>query len=236
MHDEMRVGQLAVDFLDDAHGEDVAVRLAGELVSAVGGAAGDRQRVDLGAGDEIDGLVGVGQQLVVRQRALGAMAVFGLAVTALQRAQHAELAFDRGADPVRHARDTFGDSDIVVVACRRLGVGLQRAVHHHRGEAVADGGQAGRFVVAVILVHADRDVRIDLGQRVDHLRQHHVVGVGAGAARRLDDDRRVTGLGRLHDGEALLHVVDVECRHAVTVFGGVIEQLAKGDAGHSFVL
>jgi hypothetical protein len=37
---------------------------------------------------------------------------------------------------------------------------------------------------------------------------------------------------RLHDGEPLLHVVDVEGRHAVAVFGGVIEQLTKGDAGH----
>ena len=54
-------------------------------------------------GDEVDRLVGIGQQLVVRQLALGAVAVLGLAVAALQRAEHAELALDRGADPVRHA-------------------------------------------------------------------------------------------------------------------------------------
>ena len=101
---------------------------------------------------------------------------------------------------------------------------------------MADGGQAGRFIVAVVLVHADGDLRIDLGERVDHLGQHDVVGVGAGAARRLDDHWRVAGPGRLHDGEALFHVVDVECRHAVAMFGGVVEQLAKCDAGHSFVL
>jgi hypothetical protein len=73
---------------------------------------------------------------------------------------------------------------------------------------------------------------IHLGQRVDHLRQHDVAGIGARATRRLHDHRRIAGLGRLHDGEPLLHVVDVEGRHAVAVFGGVIEQLAKGDAGH----
>ena len=59
-------GSLRVDLLDHVHGEDVAVGLAGELVGAVAGAAGDRQRVDLGARDEVDGLVGIGQQLVVR--------------------------------------------------------------------------------------------------------------------------------------------------------------------------
>ena len=183
-------------------------------------------------GDEIDGLVGIGQQLVVRQRAFGAVPVFGLAMAAFQRAQHAELAFDRGADPMRHARHAFGDLDIVVIARRRLGVGHQRAIHHHRGEAVADRRQAGGFVVAVVLVHADRYLRIDFGQCVDHLRQHDVVGIGTGAARCLDDDRRVASLGRLHDGKALLHVVDVEGRHAVAMLGGMIEKLAKGDAGH----
>ena len=37
---------------------------------------------------------------------------------------------------------------------------------------------------------------------------------------------------RLHDRETLLHVVDVEGRHAVAVVGGMVEQLAQGDAGH----
>ena len=47
---------------------------------------------------------------------------------------------------------------------------------------------------------------------------------------------RITGLsrrlGRLHDGVDLLEVVDVEGRHAVVVFGGVVEQLAQRDEGH----
>ena len=45
-----------------------------------------------------------------------------------------------------------------------------------------DGGHAGRFVVAVVLVHAERDVRIGPLQRVDHVREHEVAGIGARAA------------------------------------------------------
>jgi hypothetical protein len=88
----------------------------------------------------------------------------------------------------------------------------------------------------VVLVHADRDVGIDLDQRVDHAGQHDVVGVAAGPARGLDDHRRVAGLGGLHDGQALLHVVDVEGGQAVVVLGGVVEKLAEGDAGHGRTL
>jgi hypothetical protein len=47
---------------------------------------------------------------------------------------------------------------------------FQRAVHHHRGEAVADRRQAGGVVVAVVLMQHDRDVGIHLGQRPDHAR------------------------------------------------------------------
>ena len=55
-----------------------------------------------------------------------------------QRAQHAELAFDRCADPVRDLGDATGDVDVVFIVGGRLGVALQRAIHHHRGEAVLD--------------------------------------------------------------------------------------------------
>src|SRR5450759_4489318 len=50
-----------------------------------------------------------------------------------------------------------------------------------------------------------------------------IVGVLARAAAGLDDHRRVLGGGGLHDGQALLHVVDVEGGHAVAVLGGVVE-------------
>ena len=88
------------------------------------------------------------------------------------------------------------------------------------------------FLVAVVLMHAERNLRIHLLQRIDHFRQHDVVGVRARAARGLDDDRRVDGRRRVHDRESLLHIVDVECRHAVAVLGGMIQQLPQRDPCH----
>jgi hypothetical protein len=84
----------------------------------------------------------------------------------------------------------------------------------------------------MIEVNADRDLRIDLGNRIHHVLQHDVVGVGPRAARGLNDDRRVEAGGGVHDGERLLHVVDVEGRHAVVVFRRVVEQLTQRDASH----
>src|SRR5690606_10476329 len=138
-----------------------------------------------------DGLIRVGQQGRVVQLAFEAVAVLGLAHACFQRAQNAQFALDRDAARVGHLDHAAGDVDVVVVGGGGLGVFFQRAVHHHRGEAVLDGGGAGGRAVAVVLVHADRDVRIKLDQGVDQSGQDHVVGVGAGAARGLDDDRRV---------------------------------------------
>jgi len=66
--------------------------------------------------------------------------------------------------------------------------------------------------------------------------QHHVMRILARTARGLNDDRRIDSAGRRHNGKRLFHIVDVERRHAVIMFGGVVEQLAQGDAGHGFVL
>ena len=226
MHHQVGVGQLLVDRLDHAHRQNVAGGLARKLVSPVRGAAGNRQRIDLGATHEIDRLIGIGQKLAVIELADRAVAILGLAFAGFQRPQNPQLALDRSADPVRHARDPFGDCHVVVVAGRGLGIAFKAAVHHHRGEAVLDRRHAGGFVVAVVLVHAQRDLRVDRRQRLDHLGQHDVVGVVAGPARGLDDDRRVNGFRRLHDRQPLLHVVDVERGHPVAVLGRVIQQLS----------
>ena len=176
---------------------------------------------------------GLVSELVVRQLAFEAVAVFLLAHAGFERAEHAEFAFDRNAAEMRHVGHIFGDMDIVVPVGRGLAVFLERAVHHHRGEAGLHRGEAGRGAIAVVLMHADRDLRIDFDAGVHHVLEHDVVGVLAGAARGLDDHRRIDGGGRRHDGQRLFHIVDVEGRNAVVVLGGVVEQLAKGNASHA---
>jgi hypothetical protein len=57
----------------------------------------------------------------------------------------------------------------------------------------------------------------------DHVAQKGFAGVLAGACGALQDDRAVHGIGGLHDGVDLFHVVDVERRKAVAVFRRVIE-------------
>ena len=49
------------------------------------------------------------------------------------------------------------------------------------------------------------------------------IGVLERATRRLNDDRRVGFFCGHHDGLDLLHIVNVKGRHAVAIFGGVIE-------------
>ncbi len=78
----------------------------------------------------------------------------------------------------------------------------------------------------MVLVQDDGDLREHLHGGGDHVTNHDVAGVRPRAAARLQDDRRVDRVGRLHDGQHLLHVVDVECGHAVAVFGGVVQQLS----------
>jgi hypothetical protein len=175
-----------------------------------------------------------GEQLVVGELSFGAVAVFLVAHAGFQRAEHAEFALHRDAAEMGHAGDGPGDADIVVPVGGGLAVGLQRAVHHHRSEAGLDRGHAGIGSVAMIEMHADRDLRMDFGHRVHHVLEHHVVGVGARAARGLDDHGRVERGGGFHDRERLLHVIDIEGRHAVIVFRRVVEQLTQRDASHVF--
>ena len=231
----MHIRQLLVDLLDHIHGEHFAIGLAGELVGAVGGAHGDGERIDLGGLDEFHGFIRIGQQLVMAQLAFGAVAVFLVAHASLQRAQHAQLALHGDAAHMGDVHHALGDAHVVVIIGGGGAVGLQRAVHHDRGEAGLDRGHAGGLHIAVVQMHADRNMRIHFRQRVHHVAQHDVIGVGAGAARGLDDDGRIQRIAGFADGEGLFHVIDVECRNAVAMFGGVVEQLTKGDAGHEIL-
>ena len=84
VHHQVRVGNALVDLLDALNRQDVASGLARELVSAVAGADGDGQRIQLGALHKICGLLGVGQQLLHGHRRLGAVAIFLVALHGLQ--------------------------------------------------------------------------------------------------------------------------------------------------------
>jgi hypothetical protein len=157
-----------------------------------------------------------------RPRAARAVAVF-------HAAQHADLAFDRDAALVRVIDHLARHFDVLFKAGRRLAVFLQRAIHHHRGKAQLDGALAGLKAVAVILVHGDGNVGIELAGRQDQVKEIAVLRKLARAAAGLDDDRRLGFLGRFHDGLNLFHIVDVERADAVTALGGLVEELPHGD-------
>ena len=232
VHHQVRVGDLRVDGGDTVDGQDVAGGLARELVGAVAGADGDGERVDAGAGHEVARLHGVGQQHVVGELACGADAVFLARLARLQRAQAAQFALDRDADGVCHLAHASRHVDVVVVAGGGLGVFAQRAVHHHAGEARADGLQAHGRAGAVVLVQHDGQARVRLSRGQHHVAQVGLARVLARAGRGLQDHRAVGGLGRLHDGLDLLQVVDVEGGHAVAVAGGMVQHGAQVDEGH----
>ena len=182
--------------------------------------------------DEVGGLLGVGQQLLARHGRVGAVAVFLVALHGLQAAQAAQLAFDRDAQLVGHVHHLAGDVHVVVVAGDGLAVGLERAVHHHGGEAQVDGALAHVRVLAVVLVHHQRDLRVGLDGRLDQVLDEGLAGVLAGAGAGLQDHRRVGLLRRFHHGLDLFEVVDVEGRDAIAVGGGMVQQFAHGNEGH----
>ena len=232
VHHEVGVRHLRVDGGDAVHREDVAGRLAGELVGAMAGADGNGERVDAGARDEVLRLRRVGEHHVVRQCAFCADTVFLAGLPGLERAEAAEFALDRHAHHMRHLADAARHLDVVVVARGRLGVFLQRAVHHHAGEAGADRLLADRRARAMVLVQHERDVRVLLDGGEHHVPQVGLARVLARAGRGLQDHRAAGFFRRFHDGLDLLQVVDVEGGHAVAVVGGVVEQLAQGDECH----
>lgn len=120
-----------MDLLDHPHRQDVAVGFAAELVGAMRRAHRDGERIDLGGTNEVDRLVGIGEQLVVADLALDAVTILLLTAAMLERTEHAELALHRRTDPMREIDDAAGDRHVVVVVGCGLGVRLQRAVHHH---------------------------------------------------------------------------------------------------------
>jgi hypothetical protein len=174
----------------------------------------------------------IGQQLIVAEFADGTVAIFLFAATGFERSQAAEFAFDTDVTGVCHFDNFASHTGVVFVIGRCLAVFLQRAVHHHAGEAIFDGGQAGLGAIAVILVHDNRDVRIQFGRRDHQMTQVGVLGVSPSTPRCLNDHGRVGFIGGFHDRLDLFHIVDVECCYAVVVLCGVVEHNAKWNQCH----
>src|SRR5690606_41034587 len=178
---------------------DLAGWRLGELVSAVAGADGDGQGVDLGLLHEVGSLFRVGQQLAVIQHAFGTHAIFFTGHAGFQAAQAAQLAFYGYAAGMGEGDSLLGYADVVVVVGRCLAVFTDRAVHHHRGKAQLDRALADIRAGTVVLVHAHRDMRELLDRRQDQVTQDRRTGVFARTGRSLNDHRGVRFVGRVHD-------------------------------------
>ena len=88
----------------------------------------------------------------------------------------------------------------------------------------------------MILVHHHRNMREFVHCRLHHGPQEGRTGVLPGPGGGLHDHRGIGRVGRLHDRPCLFQIVDIEGEHAVTVFGGVIQQLTHADECHGLLL
>ena len=132
-----------MDGFDHAHGQNLTIGLTRKLIGTVRRTHGNRQGIDTGLGNEIDRLIRIGQQLIMAERAFETVALFFFALTGFKRAQNPQLSFDRDTTGMGHFDDAARHIDIIVIAGRGLGIGHQRAIHHHRGKAVLNRRGAG---------------------------------------------------------------------------------------------
>ena len=232
VHHQMGVGDTGVDFLDAFNRQDVASRLAGELVSAVAGANGNGQGVQLGPLDELSGLFRVCQKLFAGHDSIGPVAVFLVALHGLQGAEAAQLTFHRHAQLVGHVDHLAGDFNVVLKTGDRFAVSLQGAVHHYGAEAQVDGALAYRRALSMVLVHDDGDGGVAFHRGLNQVLEKVLTGVFAGAGAGLHDHGSAGFFGRLHDGLNLLQVVDVERRNRIVMRCSVVQKLAHGNECH----
>ena len=221
-----------MNFLHAVDREDFARGTARELVGAVRGADRDGKRVDLGDAGEFCRLIRIREELLAGHLGVGAVAVFLVAAHRFKRAEAADFAFDGNADAVGHFHHAAGDVDVVFVGGDGLAVAHEGAVHHDGGEARADGALADRRALAVVLVHADGNVRIGFNSGFNEVAQERFARILASARRGLHDHGSADFARRLHDGLNLFEVVDVEGGNAVAVFSRMIEQLSHGNKSH----
>jgi hypothetical protein len=134
-----------------------------------------------------------------------------------------------------HLCNFGGDRYVFFECCWRSTIFTQRSVHHDGTEPADDGGHTGGRRIPMILVHANRDIRIKLYRRLDEVGQDDVVGKGPRAAAGLHDHRAVRCIGGPHDCQHLFHIVDVKCRDGVAMQASVIHQLFQRNESHVLV-
>ncbi len=199
MHDQMGVGNTAVDFFDALNGQYVAGGLTAEFVCAVAGANGNGQRVHLGLLDEVGRLLGVGQQLLAGHGGVGAVAIFFVALHGFQRAQATQLAFDGNTAHMSHLNHLLGHVQVVFIAGNGFAVGFKAAVHHDRAEAQINGALANAGVLTVVLVHHQRNLGVGLYRGGNQVLDEGFARVLACARTGLKNHRSARFFGGFHD-------------------------------------
>src|SRR5690625_422305 len=180
VHNQVRVGQVSVDFLHALNRKDVASGLARKFVGTMAGSNGNSQRIQLCATNEVNRLFGVGKQLIHGKGAFGAMAVFLVTHHGLQRSQATQLAFYGNAHFVRHFDDGTRHVDVVLVVGNGFPVFFQGAVHHDAGKAQVDGAAAHGGRLTMVLVHHDGNVRVGFDGSLNQMLQEAFAGIFTG--------------------------------------------------------
>ncbi len=209
MQNDRELGQTAGNLFEDVEAE--LRLLAGlELVSAVGGADRDCQRVNAGAGYEILNLRRIGKLMVVRNHVV------------LNAGELAQLSLYDNAVCMRILSNLLCNLNVLLVRHRRT-------VEHNRGKAAVDAVLAELEGVAVVKVQGDRDIRALDYSRLNHLEQIGVVRVSARALGYLQDNRSLLLLASLRDTLNDFHIVHVESTDGVAAVVSFLEHFGRSN-------
>ena len=190
--------------------------LGSELVSAVGGADGDRQGVTTGAGNEFLNLFGTG---------VGS-SLSGNVHFVLDTGQRAQLSLNNNAVVVSVLNNLLGDFNVLLE-------GLGGSVDHNGSEATVDAGLAGLEAVAVVQVQSNGDLGAFNHSSFNQLNQVGVVSVGASALGNLQDNRSLFFLTSLGNSLNDFHVVHIESANCVAAVVSLLEHLGSCNKSHN---
>ena len=94
VHHKMSVRKQSVNLNDSVHGKHIAIRFSAEFVRTVASPDSDRKRVNACSLDKFHRLLGISEELIVRQYTFRTVPVFFLALTRLKRTETAKFAFN----------------------------------------------------------------------------------------------------------------------------------------------